>query len=131
MIRININELSDTIELVTKEENDDDEKRKQEEIENLGYLSKFLSIPVTIDNKNTKEKDKEPGVISFISDLNGIDEKVKLECSKIYLGEFAKLIINSEKIPASLSLFLQNLNTDMESFRLKCVRDLRTYVIIT
>lgn len=126
LIRININELSDTIELLTKEDNDEDEKRKLEEIENLGYLSKFLTVPVPVDPKNTKEK--EPSVISFISELNGIDEKVKSECSKIYVGDYLKLINNPEKIPVSLNLFLQNLKFEMESFRLKCVRDLRTYV---
>ena len=120
--------MADSIELISKEEYDEDDKRKIEELENLGYLSKFLNLPFNPETKNTKEKDKEPSVISFISELNGIDEKVKSECSKIYIGDYAKLINNPEKTPSSLNLFLQNLKNEMESFRLKCVRDLRTYV---
>lgn len=101
-----------------------------EELENLGYLSKFLNGQVFSDSKNTKEKDKEFSILSFLTELNGIDDKVKLECAKIYVGEFVKLINNSDKIPISLNQFLQNLKLEMEAFRLKCVRDLRTYVRI-
>lgn len=120
-----MNELSETCEITTKEEIDEDDKRKQEELENLGYLTKFLSQPAQ-DSKNPKEKESSP--ISFVAELNGIDEKVKVECARIYIGEYSKLINNPEKIPPSLYNFLQNLKLEMESFRLKCVRDLRTYV---
>lgn len=88
-----------------------------------------MNAPPNLDAKNQKEKDKEPSSISFISELNGIDEKVKVECAKIYVAEYAKLINNPDKIPVSLNNFLQNLKYEMESFRLKCVRDLRTFVI--
>ncbi len=133
MIRININELADSIELLTKEEIDEDEKRKLDELENLGYLSKFLNNSMVNDPKGgnkEKDKDKEGNMASFITELNGIDERVKVECSKIYIGEYAKLRNNPDKIPVSLNNFLQNLKSEMESFRLKCVRDLRTYVIL-
>lgn len=127
LIRINLNELSESTEIQQKEEFEEDEKRKIEELENLGYLSKFLNIAPNQDNKNSKDKDKET-IISFIAELNGIDEKVKQDCAKIYLGEYLKLINNPEKIPVSLNNFLINLKFEMESFRHKCVRDLRTYV---
>lgn len=126
LIRINLNELSESTELQQKEEFEEDEKRKIEELENLGYLSKFLNITPSQDNKNSKDKEI---IISFIAELNGIDEKVKQDCAKIYLGEYLKLINNTEKIPVSLNNFLINLKFEMESFRHKCVRDLRTYVI--
>ena len=111
LIRINLNELSESTELQQKEEFEEDEKRKIEELENLGYLSKFLNITPSQDNKNSKDKEI---IISFIAELNGIDEKVKQDCAKI---------------PVSLNNFLINLKFEMESFRHKCVRDLRTYVI--
>ena len=126
LIIIKLNELSESTELQQKEEFEEDEKRKIEELENLGYLSKFLNITPSQDNKNSKDKEI---IISFIAELNGIDEKVKQDCAKIYLGEYLKLINNTEKIPVSLNNFLINLKFEMESFRHKCVRDLRTYVI--
>jgi hypothetical protein len=120
--------------LNTKDELDLDEKIKSEELENLGYLSKFLNNPTLVidakQNDSGKEKDKNNSnsSITFIAELNGIDDKVKAECAKIYVGDYAKLINNPDKIPTSLNNFLINLKSEMQGFRLKCVRDLRTYV---
>ena len=132
LIRINLDELTDNIEFNTKEELDEDEKRKYEELESLGYLSKFLNNPTLIidgqkGSGKDKDKDKDSS-ITFMAELNGIDDKVKSECAKIYTGDYAKLINNPDKIPTSLNNFLTNLKFEMEGFRLKCVRDLRTYV---
>lgn len=132
LIRITLDEITDNIELNTKEELDEDEKRKSDELENLGYLSKFLINPtIVVDGKTGSGKDKDKdkdSTITFMAELNGIDEKVRTECAKIYIGDYAKLINNTDKIPTSLNNFLTNLKSEMEGFRLKCVRDLRTYV---
>jgi golgin subfamily A member 4 len=131
LLRVSLKENSDNIEIFNcpKDEIEEDEKRKHNELLNLGYLSKFIiegsgsnSAP-SKDKKNVNESGP-----NFIHELNSIEEKVKVECAKIYTGEFAKVINNPMKIPETLIPFLQNVKVEMENFRLKCVRDLRTYV---
>jgi hypothetical protein len=65
---------------------------------------------------------------SFSQELSSIDDSVKAECIKIYVGQTASLINNPDKMPVSLIPFLHKLKQDMEIFRVKCVRDLRSYV---
>jgi hypothetical protein len=122
--RISLREKDEIIDITAKDELEEDDKRKHNELSNLGLLYKLITNPVT--NDKNKDKDKFP---SFINEINSIDDKVKQECIKIYTGEFAKIINNPEKMPNSLVVFIQNVKSDMENFRLKSIRDLRTYVI--
>ena len=108
--RITLKENSESIDLSGKEEIEEDSNRNAYELSFLGLLSKSLNG-------------------SFSQELNSIYDSVKVECSKIYVGQFAALINNPDKIPLSFLPFLQKLKQEMENFRLKCVRDLRTYVI--
>lgn len=122
--RIKLDELSEVLDITAKDELEEDEKLKIIELENLGLLAKFITaVPV----KGAKDKDN---ISSFNAEMNSITDKVKQECQKIYIGEYAKLINNPDKMNPSLVPFIAKLKTDMENFRLKCIRDLRTYVII-
>ena len=107
--RITLKETIESIDILGKEEIEEDSNRKVFELTFLGLLSK---------NLNT----------SFSQELNSIDDSVKVECSKIYVGQTAALINNPDKIPLSFIPFIQKLKHEMEIFRLKCIRDLRTYV---
>ncbi len=122
LARLNMRDNSDTIELIGKEEMDADENSKTSEISNLGYLATFLQ-----ESTQIKSKDNSPNINTEIA---VIEDKVKAECAKIYTGEFAKIINTPNKLPPCLVVFIQNLKAEMENFRLKCVRDLRTFVII-
>jgi hypothetical protein len=117
-------ELSDILDITAKDEIEEDEKAKIIELENLGLLSRFITaVPV----KSAKDKDNTQ---TFNSELGTITDKVKQECQKIYTGEYAKLINNPDKMNPTLIPFIIKLKTEMENFRLKCIRDLRTYVSI-
>jgi hypothetical protein len=126
LTRVSMKEDVEAFE-VGKEELKEDEERKVEEINNLGLLARFILNPN--ENSQNEKKDKKGDISypNFIQEINSIDEKVKQECAKIYTGELAKLITAQEKIPLSLIPFIQNLKNEMEVFRLKCVRELRTY----
>ena len=141
LVRVNNKENVEYIENTTKDELEEDEKRKQLEIVNLGYLTNSVLDPSDISlnksggisgfsaNNSTKNNvNFSSNAFNFNSEINAIEEKVRVECIKVYTGEFAKILNNNSKIPNSLLLFLQNLKNEMETFRLKCVRDLRTYV---
>ena len=122
--RISLKELNEVIEITAKDELEEDEKEKINEIDNLGLLSKTLNNIVP-NVKGGKEKDNN---LTFQNELSTITDKVKLECQKLYTGDFAKIINNNEKINPTLIPFIQKLKTEMENFRLKSIRDLRTYV---
>lgn len=130
LFRVTMNEISEVIENSSKEDLEEDERRKKEELRKLGLLSNFIlnthEIPPSQNVKGDKNKDKD--FPNFLSELNSIEDKVKAECVKVYTGEFAKLINNPTKLPPALVPFLQNVKTDLENFRLKCIRGLRTFV---
>ena len=107
--RITLKENTENIEITAKEDLEEDSKRKLFELSFLGLLTKNLNS-------------------SFSQELISIDDNVKAECIKIYVGQTASLINNPDKIPVSIVPFLQKLKQDMEIFRLKCIRDLRSYV---
>jgi len=107
--RITLKENTETIDITSKEDLEEDSKRKVFELSFLGLLSK---------NFNS----------SFSQELSSIDDRVKAECIKIYVGQTASLINNPDKMPVSIVPFLQKLKQDMEIFRIKCVRDLRSFV---
>jgi hypothetical protein len=122
-------EYSDTLDLTGKEELDEDEKNKITELGNLGHLAKVMSgTALQVGNTNAKPNVKKDETFTFTVELNTIDEKVKQECQKIYIGEYSKIINIPEKIVPSLIPFIQGLKQELENFRLKCIRDLRTYV---
>lgn len=116
---MNLKDDVESIENTAKNELDEDERRKQSELVNLGYLTE-------VPQGRAVQKD----IPNYAIEIGAIDEKVKAECLKIYTGEFAKQLNSTIKIPNSLISFLQNLKIEMENFRLKCVRDLRTFVRI-
>ncbi len=85
-----------------------------------------LGIAVAQTGKNDKKGgDNFP---NYTNELNSIEEKIKGECAKVYTGEYVKLLNTPNKLPPSLVPFITNFKTEMENFRMKCVRDLRTYV---
>jgi len=109
--RITLKENTETIDITSKEDLEEDSKRKVFELSFLGLLSK---------NFNS----------SFSQELSSIDDRVKAECIKIYVGQTASLINNPDKMPVSIVPFLQKLKQDMEIFRIKCVRDLSILQIL-
>lgn len=111
MVRITLRENTESLENSGKEEIDEDQKRIVSEQENLGLLSKFLNV-------NT----------SFDQEMNSIEDKVKVECAKLYVGEFQKLINNPEKILPALIPFLKSSKIEMEKNRIVYIRDLRSFV---
>ncbi len=132
LIRVSLRENVESIEIISKEEIEEDEKRKKEEIKVLGLLSFFILNENSITPTNPPSKNEKKGGDSFpnyLNELNSIEDKVKAECAKVYIGEYAKLINNPAKIPPSIAPFIQNFKTEMDNFRIKCIRDLRTYVI--
>ena len=126
--RINLTENLESVEISSKEDMEEDERRKKQEIKNLGLLSNFLLENSNANAANAKNDKKGESFPNFVIELSSIEDKVKAECSKIYTGEYAKLINNPGKIPLSFIPFLQNIKDEMENFRIKCIRDLRTFV---
>jgi hypothetical protein len=125
-----LKEFSETLDLTAKDELEEDEKNKIIELNNLGLLAKVMTgTALVVGNNNPKANvKKDESQFTFLNELNTIDEKVKQECQKVYTGEYSKIINNPDKMTPSLVPFLQKLKQDMENFRLKCIRDLRTYV---
>jgi hypothetical protein len=128
-----LKENIETLDIIGKDELEEDEKNKLAELSHLGLLAKVMAgtaLPMTSTNTTTKPNvKKDESAATFLTELNTIDEKVKLECQKIYTGEYNKIINNPDKITPTLVHFLQSLKQDMENFRLKCIRELRTFVI--
>ena len=81
-----------------------DEKLKKEELKSLGFLSKSILEPNSEDKKGNKE---EP---NFSNEINSIDEKIKSECAKIYIGNYSKYLNPQEKMPDSLIPFLEEIS---------------------
>jgi hypothetical protein len=125
LTRVNFKEFLDSCEILAKDDLEEDERRKLDEISHLGLLSKFYITGTDKNKPKEPNKDKEP---NFSNEVNSVDEKIKSECIKVYTGEYVKLLNNPDKIPQSLIPFIQGIKTEMENLRLKCVRDLRTYV---
>ena len=108
---ISLKENAESIDITGKEELEEDSNRKLVELSYMGLLSKNINV-------------------SFSQELNSIDDSVKIECSKIYIGQSASFINNPDKIPLSFFPFIQKLKQEMELFRIKSIRDLRTYVYL-
>lgn len=114
-------------EIVNKEDIDYDEKLKADEINSLGFLAKAYTEGTPQTNQKGGNKSVNGNEPLFNNEINSIDDKVKVECAKIYVGNFAKYLNPQEKIPDSLIPFLASVKNEMEIMRLKCVRELRTF----
>ena len=125
--RVLMKENTEDIAITEKEDIDADEALKNDEILSLGFLAKSILDP----NSVNVAQDKKKGVIgnepSYNSEIASIDDKIRSECAKIYVGNYAKYLNPQEKVPDSLIPFLEEIKREMEIMRLKCVKDLRTF----
>lgn len=119
LIRVTLNESQEGYELLNKDDILNDTKLQDEELKKLGFL--YSSIQVGDKEKNKKD-DK---VFTFMNELNGIDDKVKLECAKIYTGEYSKLISQNEKMPLALHQYLNKTKEELLNFRINNIRILK------
>ena len=74
-----------------------------------------------------KKGGQSGGEPNYNNEIGTIDDKVKTECAKLYVGNFAKYLNPTEKIVDSLIPFLDGVKKEMELMRLRCVKDLRTF----
>ena len=124
--RVLMKENTEDITITEKEDIDADEALKNDEITSLGFLAKSILDP----NANPAQ-DKKKGATgnepSYNNEIASIDDKIRSECAKIYVGNYAKYLNPQEKLPDSLIPFLEDIKREMEIMRLKCVKDLRTF----
>ena len=124
--RVIMKENIEDITITEKEDLDADEVLKNDEILSLGFLAKSI-----LDPSSNIAPDKKKGATgnepSYNNEIASIDDKIKSECAKIYVGNYAKYLNPQEKIPDSLIPFLEDIKREMEIMRLKCVKDLRTF----
>ena len=124
--RVLMKETTEDITITEKEDLDADEALKNEEILSLGFLAKSILDP----NANIAQ-DKKKGTTgnepNYNNEIASIDDKIRSECAKIYVGNYAKYLNPTEKVPDSLIPFLEEIKREMEIMRLKCVKDLRTF----
>jgi hypothetical protein len=104
---------SETQEAITVEEADKeaDLKHQDEELEILG--------PIGFKNAS------EP-YVRFPEAIVNIETMCKELCQKLYTGENVKYLEGSDRIPAYLSIFLENMKKQAEGFKIQQVRQLRT-----
>ena len=107
--RISYREDQEELEL-SEEEAGLDAVRIEEELEHLG----------PIGFKNSKEE-----YLKFPEAIQKIDQTCRDLVTKLYTGENAKYLVGDQKIPEYLSIFLTNLNKQVEEFKISCVRQLR------
>lgn len=141
LTRISKDEYADSIEVLKEEISLDNFKKDYEELQNLGILAANLPQPQVIlpSDNNTNLKDNKaknvntastaltPLSVTFMGELKAIEEKVRIECSKVYTGEYLKLIQNNEKMPAYLNDYLNKSKDELAQFRLTSIRILRTH----
>jgi hypothetical protein len=127
LMRVNLKEDSESTEITEKEDIDLDQNLKNEEILSLGVLGKLLLDPnsqTQVSNKKgSSSNTNEP---NYNNEISLIDEKLRSECAKVYTGNFAKYLNPTEKMPDSLRKFLDQQKIEMEKFRKKFIKDLRT-----
>ena len=127
LMRVNLKENSESTEITEKEDIDLDQNLKNEEILSLGVLGKIILDPNSQTQVNNKKgssnNSNEP---NYNNEISSIDEKLRAECAKVYTGNFAKYLNPTEKMPDSLRKFLDKEKIEMEKFRKKFVKDLRT-----
>ena len=127
--RVLMKENNEDCSITEKEDIDADELLKKEELLALGFLSKSILDPNSATNVDKKNKNagSSGGEPNYNNEISSIDEKVKAECAKIYVGNYAKYLNTTEKIPDSLIPFLDDIKREMEIMRLRAVKDLRTF----
>ena len=108
--RISYSETQESIDL-DEEEKVLDEKRQDEELEVLG--------PIGFKNAS------EP-YVRFPEAIVGIETMCKDLCQKLYTGDNVKYLEGVDRIPAYLSIFLENMKKQAEGFKIQQVRQLRT-----
>ena len=108
--RITQIETKESIE-VEEDEKEADISRKNEELEVLG--------PIGFKNAS------EP-YVRFPDAVVNIESMCKELCQKLYQGENAKYLEGPDRIPAYLSIFLENMRKQAEGFKIQQVRQLRT-----
>ena len=124
--RVLMKENTEDITITEKEDIDADEALKNDEITSLGFLAKSILDPNAnpVQDKKKGAAGNEP---SYNNEIASIDDKIRSECAKIYVGNYAKYLNPQEKLPDSLIPFLEDIKREMEIMRLKCVKDLRTF----
>ena len=125
--RVIMKENIEDIAITEKEDIDEDEALKKEELLSLGFLSKSILDPSLNINQDKKKSGGQAGEPSYNNEIASIDDKLRNECAKIYVGNYAKFLNPQEKLPDSLVPFLEDIKREMEIMRLKCVKDLRTF----
>ena len=124
--RVIMKENTEDVTITEKEDIEADEALKNDELLSLGFLAKSILDP----NSNVAQ-DKKKGVggnePSYNNEIASIDDKIRSECAKIYVGNYAKYLNPQEKLPDSLVSFLEEIKREMEIMRLKCIKDLRTF----
>ena len=124
--RVLMKENTEDITITEKEDQDADEALKNEEISSLGFLAKSILDP-NANNQTDKKKGATGNEPSYNNEIANIDDKIRSECAKIYVGNYAKYLNPQEKLPDSLIPFLEDIKREMEIMRLRCVKDLRTF----
>ena len=125
--RVIMKENTEDITITEKEDIEADEALKNDEILSLGFLSKSILDPNAANVAQDKKKGASGNEPSYNNEIASIDDKIRSECAKIYVGNYAKYINPQEKLPDSLIPFLEETKREMEIMRLKCVKDLRTF----
>ena len=125
--RVIMKENTEDITITEKEDIDADEALKKEELLSLGFLAKSILDPSSNPTHDKKKGGAAGGEPSYNSEIASIDDKLKSECAKIYVGNYAKFLNPQEKLPDSLVPFLEDIKREMEIMRLKCVKDLRSF----
>ena len=124
--RVIMKENTEDVTITEKEDIEADEALKNDELLSLGFLAKSILDP----NSNVAQ-DKKKGAggnePSYNNEIASIDDKIRSECAKIYVGNYAKYLNPQEKLPDSLVSFLEEIKREMEIMRLKCIKDLRTF----
>lgn len=106
MERVNYDETLPSSKLPAEEE-EKDKARKDSELKALGKLY--------------EQKDDRV----FMRYIDDIEKAISDESRTIYVGDKAKYLTGNDKIPDFLRLYIANMKSNAETFRISCVRDLR------
>ena len=123
--RVIMKENTEDVTIIEKEDLEADEALKNDEILSLGFLAKSILEPE--NNQQDKKKSQGGNEPNYNNEIASIDDKIRSECAKIYVGNYAKWLNPQEKLPDSLIPFLEEIKREMEIMRLRCVKDLRTF----
>ena len=57
--------------------------------------------------------------------IEEIEKIISDESRTIYVGDKAKFLTGNDKIPDFLRIYIANMKSNAEAFRISCIRDLR------